>query len=199
MEQEKLLLETQLKDQNELLEKTEELEKDNKRLRLLGSLVGCRRQIRTSSARRAIIDHAQDCEEFNPGSGDGWESGSLKCISVPEHERLESVTDPTFLSRSDAGSASEDELNLEYDCDDLGDPLNVTLSLTEERVSGPQINSLIAVKRKDGNMEYCVVMEKKRGDNDTWLYVLKERDSDRQVTVDLDTLDWSLLTEGNGK
>ena len=80
-------------------------------------------------------------------SGDGRESGSLKCISVPEHERLESVTDPTFLSRSDAGSASEDELNLEYDCDDLGDPLNVTLSLTEERVSGPQINSLIAVKR----------------------------------------------------
>ena len=90
-------------------------------------------------------------------------------------------------------------MNLEYDCDDLGDPLNVTLSLTEERVSGPQINSLIAVKRKDGNMEYCVVMEKKRGDNDTWLYVLKERDSDRQVTVDLDTLDWSFLTEGNGK
>ena len=190
MEQEKLLLETQLKDQNELLEKTEELEKDNKRLRLLGSLVGCRRRIRTSSARRAFIDHAHDCEEFNLGNGNE-ESGSLKCISVPEHERLESVTDPTFLSRSDAGSASEDELNLEYDCDDLGDPLNVTLSLTEERVSGPQINSLIAVKRKDGNMEYCVVMEKKRGDNDTWLYVLKERDSDRQVTVDLDTLDWS--------
>ena len=122
-----------------------------------------------------------------------------KCISVPEHERMESVTDPTFLSRSDTGSASEDEVNLEYDCDDLGDPLNVTLSLSEDRATGPPINSLIAVKRKDGNMEYCVVTEKKRGDNDTWLYVLKERDSDRQVTVDLDTLDWSFLTEGNGK
>ena len=77
--------------------------------------------------------------------------------------------------------------------------LTVTLSLTEDRAAGLPINSLIAVKRKDGNMEYCVVTEKKRGDNDTWLYVLKERDSDRQVTVDLDTLDWSFLTEGNGK
>ena len=69
MEQEKLLLETRLKDQNELLEKAEELEKDNKRLRLLGSLVGCRRRIRTNSAS-VNIDHAPDCEEFALGIND---------------------------------------------------------------------------------------------------------------------------------
>ena len=196
MEQEKLLLETRLRDQNELLEKAEELEKDNKRLRLLGSLVGCRRRIRTSSAS-ANIEHAQDCEEFALGIIHK-ENGSLKCISVPEHERLESVTDPAFLSRGDTGSVSEDGLDLEYDCDDLGDPLNVTLSLTEEQSSEPLINSVIAVKRNDGSLDYCVVMGTKVGENGTCLYVLKERDSDRQVTVDLSTLEWSPVTRGNG-
>ena len=202
MEQEKLLLETRLKDQNELLEKAEELEKDNKRLRLLGSLVGCRRRIRTNSAS-ANIDHAPDCEEFALGINDR-ENGSLKCISVPEHEheRLASVTDPAFLSRSDAGSASEDseeEIGLEYDHDYIGDPLNVTVVESEEAPIEPLINSWIAVKKTDGGKAYCVVLEKRPGENGNCLYVVKERDSDRQVEVDLNTIDWSPWREGNGK
>ena len=92
---------------------------------------------------------------------------------------------------------------MEYDCDDLGYPLNVTLSLTvvesEEQASRPLINSLIAVKKINGNMEYCVVIAKKCGDNDTWLYVLKDRVSDCQVTENLGTLDWSPMAAGNGK
>ena len=87
--------------------------------------------------------------------------------------------------------------NLHFDLEilNLARPkLALYLAVTEGRAELTDV-----VKKFDGNMEYCVVMEKKRGDNDTWLYVLKERDSDRQLTVDLDTLDWSPLTEGNGK
>ena len=199
MEQEKLLLETRLKDQDELLEKNKKLEEDNQRYRLLGRLVQCR--IRTSSASATLIDHDRGCSDF-PEVTDK-ENGSLKDISIPEHERLASDTDPAFLTRSDAGSgsASEDEedVELEYDHDYLGDPLNVTVVESEEATIEPLINSLIAVKKVDGGQAYCVVVEKKPGENGNCLYVLKERDTGRQVAVDLNTIDWSPTREGNGK
>ena len=197
MEQEKLLLETRLKDQDELLEKNRKLEEDNQRYRLLGRLVQCRG--RTSSAS-GNIDHDRGCSDFPLVTH--IENGSLKCISIPEHERLASVTDPAFLSRSDAGSASEDseeEIELEYDHDYIGDPLNVTVVESEEAPIEPLINSLIAVKKNDGSKAYCVVLEKRPGENGNHLYVLKERDLDRQVEVDLNEIDWSPLRNGNGK
>ena len=199
MEHEKLLLETRLKDQDELIEKNKKLEEDNQRYRLLGRLVSCR--IRTSSDS-GNLEHDRGCQDF-PRS-ETTENGSLKCISIPEHERLESVTDPAFLSRSDAGSNSEvddeeDDLNLEYDHDYIGDPLNVTVVESEEAAIEPLINSLIAIKKVDGSKAYCFVIEKKPAENGNCLYVLKERDSDRQVTVDLNTIDWSPLRKGNGK
>ena len=200
MEQEKLLLETRLKDQDELTEKNKKLEEDNQRFRQLAGLMqGCR--IRTSSAS-AYLDHDRGCMEFP--LTEMRENGSLKCISVPEHERMGSVTDPAFLSRSDAGSVGEDDeeeedLNLEYDHDYIGDPLNVTVVESEGATIEPLIDSLIAVKKVDGSKAYCVVVEKKPGENGNCLYVLKERNSDRQVTVDLNTIDWSPCTKEDGK
>ena len=193
MEQEKLLLETRLKDQDELLEKTKKLEEDNQRLRNLGRLVGCR--IRTSS-ESASFNHERFCENLNDGDVViSNREGSLKCIASIGNNRLESVTDPAFLSRSDAGSASEDiDLDLEYDHDYIGDPLNVTVVESEETDIEPLINSTIAVKKDDGSKEYCVIIDKKPGkDENNCLYVLKDINSDRQVTVDLTTLDWSPL------
>ena len=99
------------------------------------------------------------------------------------------------MSRSDAGSVSEDiDLDLEYDHDYIGDPLNVTVVELEETDIEPLINSTIAVKKDDGSKEYCVIIDKKPGkDENNCLYVLKDINSDRQVTVDLTTLDWSPL------
>ena len=84
------------------------------------------------------------------------------------------------------------DVDLEYDHDYIGDPLNVTVIESEGAVIEPLIDSTIVVKKSDGSMEYCVVIDKKPGNNENnYLYVLKERDSDRKVTVDLTTLDWS--------
>ena len=156
-------------------------------------------RIRTSSAG-GNIDHDRGCNDF-PEVTDN-ESGSLKCISIPEHERLASDTDPAFLTRSDAGSGSasedEEEVELEYDHDYIGDPLNVTVVESEEAAIEPLINSVIAVKKVDGGKAYCVVVAKKPGENGKCLYVLKEEESDRQVTVDLNTIDWSPLRAENG-
>ena len=124
-------------------------------------------------------------------------SSSTRQIGVDDTvgigSRLESVTDPAFLSRSDNGSVGEDnELDLEYDHDYMRDPLNVTVVESEDAVIDPLIDATIAIKKPDGNKEYCIVIDKQPGNNeDNCLYVLKERDSDRQVTVDLTTLDWS--------
>ena len=97
------------------------------------------------------------------------------------------------MSRSDTDSVSEnDDLDLEYDHDYIGDPLNVTVVESEGAVIEPLIDSTIVVKKSDGKKEYCVVIDMKPGNNENnCLYVLKERDSDRTVTVDLTTLDWS--------
>ena len=192
MENEKLLLETRLKDQDEHLEKIKKLEEDNQRLRTLGNLMGCR--VRSHSAS-VYSEHDRPGEYVHVGVIHG--SSSTRQISVDDTvgigSRLESVTDPAFLSRSDNGSVGEDdELDLEYDHDYMRDPLNVTVVESEDAVIDPLIDATIAIKKPDGNKEYCIVIDKQPGNNeDNCLYVLKERDSDRQVTVDLTTLDWS--------
>ena len=190
MEHEKLLLETRLKDQDELLEKSKKLEEDNQRLRNLGRLMGCRS--RTSSAS-VYLDSDRVCEDMNGGEVMMANTTSDNCLHSGFGSRLASITDPAFLSRSDTGSVSENsDLDLEYDHDYIGDPLNVTVIESEGAVIEPLIDSTIVVKKSDGSMEYCVVIDKKPGNNENnYLYVLKERDSDRKVTVDLTTLDWS--------
>ena len=70
---------------------------------------------------------------------------------------------------------------------------------SEEATIEPLIDSLIAVKKVDGSKAYCFVVKKKPGENGNYLYVLKERNSDRQVTVDLNTIDWSPCTKEDGK
>ena len=53
---------------------------------------------------------------------------------------------------------------------------------------------LYYVGNQQGSKEYCVIIDKKPGnDENNCLYVLKDINSDRQVTVDLTTLDWSPL------
>ena len=193
MEQEKLLLETRLKDQDELLEKAKKLEEENQRLHRIGRLIRIGTRTRSASVY-SERDRAMDTGILFSTI----ESGSIKCI--PDTYRFESVTDPAFLSRSDAGSDNEDEITegLEYDHDYIGDPLNVTVVHSEEAVIEPLINSLIAIKRKDGQKDYCVIVDKIPGENETsCLYVLKEKDSDRTVTVDLAKLDWSPLRKEN--
>merc|ERR1712045_954193 len=87
---------------------------------------------------------------------------------------------------------SEHDRPGEYVHDYMRDALNVTVVESEDAVIDPLIDATIAIKKPDGNKEYCIVIDKQPGNNeDNCLYVLKERDSDRQVTVDLTTLDWS--------
>ena len=191
MEQEKLLLETRLKDQDELTEKNKKLEEDNQRFRQLAGLMqGCR--IRTSSAS-AYLDHDQSCERRTLDF-------QRESISEPGlfSGRLKSVTDSAFLSRSDAGSASEDDddmtEDLTYDHDYLSDPLNATVIESEDAVIEPLINSTIVLKKDDGSQANCIVIDKRPGENENdFLYVLKEIDSNIQVTVDLATIVWSPL------
>ena len=107
-------------------------------------------------------------------------------------------TDSAFLSRSDAGSASEDDddmtEDLTYDHDYLSDPLNATVIESEDAVIEPLINSTIVLKKDDGSQANCIVIDKRPGENENdFLYVLKEIDSNIQVTVDLATIVWSPL------
>ena len=197
LEQEKLLMETRLREQHELCEKVKRLEEDNQRYRQLGNLLRGRRRVTQSLSLAGGTHSSLDglAHSANEGIKRAHSKPNLHFSDKKVCDRLESVTDPSFLSRSDDESddGNDDDLanGMEYDHDYLSDPLNATVVPSEEDSIEPLINSEIIIKGEDGVVVHLVVLEKKPGPGDDENhYILREYDSDRQITLDLTKYDW---------